>query len=137
MRIEYLERQANSQPLKIDGAWELANLVYEFKGAEAAIPKFREVLALDPKHSDANYMMGSIILEQGDAQGIQHIETAIEQNYEKGVLGYELIRAFMRQKGHVEMADCYRERGDIHYQLLLLAQEERSLIRTQDQFLAG
>jgi hypothetical protein len=42
----------------------------------------------------------------------------------------------MRRKGNSEMADFYRERGDIHYQLLLLAQEERLLINAKNKFVS-
>jgi hypothetical protein len=42
----------------------------------------------------------------------------------------------MRQQGNFEVADCYRERGNRHYPILLLAQEERSAIRAKDEFIS-
>lgn len=136
MRMEHLERQAKNQPLEINKAWELANLIREFKGDEAAISKFKAVLDIDPMHSNSNYAIGSILLEQGNSQGISYIETAIERDYNKVVLGCELVRTFMRQQGNFEVADCYRERGNRHYPILLLAQEERSVIRAKDEFIS-
>ncbi len=135
MRIEYLENQAKSQPLKIDKAWELASLTLNFKGDTAAIPKFKAFLDVDPKHADANYAIANILLEKGDDQGVQYMEMAMEQDYGKVVSGCELVRAFMRQKGDFERADYYRERGNSHYQLLLLAQEERTCIDAKDKFI--
>ena len=87
-------------------------------------------------HSDSNYANGSILWDQGNSQGISYIETAIERDYNKVVLGCELVRTFMRQQGNFEVADSYRERGNRHYPILLLAQEERSVIRAKDEFIS-
>ncbi|WP_190401243.1 M48 family metalloprotease [Pseudanabaena sp. FACHB-1998] len=135
MRIEHLERQTKNASLTIDKALELASLILDFKGKEEAISKFRVVLDIDPKNSEANYAIGNIFLEQGDEQGVSHMEIAMEEDYTKVVSGCEILRSFMRQTRNFKAADFYRDRGNRHYQLLLLDQEERSIIKAQDNFI--
>ncbi|WP_242045103.1 M48 family metallopeptidase [Anabaena catenula] len=134
MSLKHLENQSHNQKLEISKQWNLACLTKNFVGDKAAIPQLQGVLEIDPKHSDANYMLGNIFLELGDVQGIDYIETAFKYDYRKIASGCELIRVFMRQQGNFELADQYRERGDHNYRLSLLAEEERLIIDAKDTF---
>jgi hypothetical protein len=134
LNLKHLETQNQSQNLEITKQWYLACLTQDFLGDIAAIPKFKNILETDPNHADANYKLGNILLDLGDDQGIEYLETAFKYDYSKIAFGCELIRAFLRQQGNFELADKYRERGDYHYKLFLLAEEERSIFSAKDTF---
>lgn len=106
----------------------------EFKSKEAAIPLLRGILTRQANHILANYLLGQVLLGQNDSAGIEYIEKAITQNSDIVLDGYNLIYLFLKQQGKITAARSYEERTQQHYQLLLMAQQERSEVRAIDQF---
>jgi len=132
--LQALEEKAQKQPLTDEEAWNRASWTLEFKGEETGIPLLREILTANPEHAAANYTLGQILLQKEDAKGIEHIEKAIAKDPEGVIPGCELIYFFLKQQGQLEQAKLYQERGQQHYELLAMAQQERSFATVGDEF---
>jgi len=132
--LSKLNAKAEKQQLTLEEASTRAFLTFEFQGEEVAIPLLREVINLDNHHASANYLLGQILLRQKDASGIEYIERAIAQDTEIVLEGYQIIFSFFKQQGQLEQANLYEERAEKYYDLLLRGKQERSSLKTTDQF---
>ncbi|MBD2042757.1 M48 family metallopeptidase [Microcoleus sp. FACHB-672] len=134
-QLKILEKKAKTQQLTPEDAWDHAAWTAEFKGNEAAIPLLREILTTAPAHPSTHFLLGQILLEKNELSGIGHIEKAMEKDPEKVLPGCELIYAFFKEQGQIEKAKAYQARAQQHYELLLIAQQERSFVQESDTFL--
>lgn len=133
-KLQILQQKVQQRPLTLQEAWERASYTWELQNDDAALPRFQEVLALAPHHAEANYAIGQILLNKGDASGIPCIETAIDQRIDWFMEGCQLLQQFLLQRGEIQAAEKYRERADQHHQRLLKAEEERSQVSHRDEF---
>ena len=134
-KLQALEEKAQKQPLSIDEAWEIAAWTLEIKGDEPAIPLLQELLKMAPDRSVANYTLGQILLQKNDAAGIEYIEAAMKKDPDYVMDGCNSIYSFLVQQDKLPEAKVYQKRADEHYNLLLMAQKERSNITTKDKFI--
>lgn len=132
--LQILDEKAQTQALTVEEAWNRAQWTAEFKGNEAAIPLFKEILTTHPEHGPANYALGQVLLQQMDASGIEYIEKAMTKVPDNVISGCELIYSFLKQQGRIEELKVYQKRAEQHYNLLMKAQQERSFVRASDQF---
>jgi Zn-dependent protease with chaperone function len=129
-----IEQKVATTNLTIEETWNCANWTRELNGIEAAIPLLYNVLKLQSDHVSANYLLGEALLYQGDAAGIQYLETAMNKDFQIVVEGCQMIYNFLQQQGQETEAQKYYQRADNHYQLLLEAEQERSGVWQNDQF---
>lgn len=132
--LKSLNEQAEKHQLTLEEAEQRALLKLEFEGEDVAIPLFREILNREPHHISANYLLGQILLNQNDTSGIEHIEKAIAQDLNIVIKGYQIIYSFLKQQGNLDKAQYYEERANQHYNLILLAKQERSILEAKDEF---
>ncbi|MCC5637103.1 M48 family metalloprotease [Nostoc sp. CHAB 5844] len=132
--LKDLNAKAERQKLSLEEASTRAFLTFELEGEEAVVPLLKEVINIDSQHASANYLLGQILLRRQDANGIEHIERAIAQDIDIVIEGYQIIYTFLKQQGKSDKAKSYQERAEQHYDLLLRGQEERSSLRTTDEF---
>lgn len=133
-KLEELDEKARKEKLTPEETLQRANWTADFKGYDAAIPLYREIIAARPASAEANYALGEILLEKGDPTGISHIETAMEEEPDSVLSGCQLAYSFLRQKGKLEEAEQYRDRAERHYELLQRAYYERGLVQPTDRF---
>ncbi len=133
-QLQSLEEKAEKQSLTEEEAWNRACWTLELKGDEVAIPLFREILKEQPDHAAANYNLGQMLLQKNDESGIDYIEKAMKKDPGSVVQGCDLIYYFLMQQEKVEEAKVYQKRADEHYNLLMLAKQERSTVTASDEF---
>jgi Zn-dependent protease with chaperone function len=132
--LQALEEKAQHQPLTIEEAWNRACWTEEFKGQEAAIALFQDLLKTQPNHAAANYALGQILLQQQNSQGISFLEKGMKLDPDYVLSGCELIYYFLKQQGEIEKANTYQQRAEKHYELVLQAKQERSIVSDKDKF---
>lgn len=128
------EEKAQAAELTAEERWERAHYAAGKDGLVAAMPLLREVLALNPEHAAANYMLGEALLNQCEEAGIKHIEAAMEKDPHAIPAGCEAIIAFLTKHERVEEAEKYRECIIGYYDELAWAQRERETILKSDAF---
>ncbi|MEH1818567.1 MAG: M48 family metalloprotease [Nostoc sp.] len=132
--LKDLNHKSQKQQLTLEEASQRAFLTFEFEGEEAAIPLLKEIIHRETHHVSANYLLGQILLNNQDATGIEYIEKAIDQDSSIVIEGCQIISSFLQQQGKINEVKSYQERAENHGELIFKAQQERSIVRENDNF---
>ncbi|HEV2150441.1 MAG TPA: M48 family metalloprotease [Longimicrobiaceae bacterium] len=136
-RLAELERQAAAGPLSPEEARERAWAVANLRGGDEAVPLFQEIARAAPEDGPARYMLGQLLLERGDPDGLDHLEAAMATDPGLVQPACGSAHAFLLRAGRTEEAERYWRRLQEHQDLVAGAQEERSVaaLRPKDVFL--
>ena len=121
-----LGTKAERGPLDADECWRQAILTEEIEDTAAAVPLYRSLLQTDPKHAGANFAVGRIMLEEGDARGLDLLETAMELDVDAIIPACELAYYYLTEADRKAEAQSYRERAQQQYELQQLALAEQA-----------
>jgi hypothetical protein len=108
--------QAKERALSRDEQWERVALLAEVQDQKAAIPSLRTILQEHPDDARAHFAMGAILLEQQDAEGIKHLEQAMELKPLTIGNASTLLSGFYFQRGDKELAEQFRRRAAEYYE---------------------
>lgn len=76
IRLKELEMYGKEN-LDIDGLYRYAYYTHRIKGAEEAIPIYREILYLNEKHIKANYGLGKALMSKNNNEDLVYLERTI------------------------------------------------------------
>lgn len=128
-----IETKVQTGVLTSDEILDRAFLTKILKGLESAVELFQEALKHFPDHPEANYQYGVALLEQGNAEGVRHLEKAMNQDIDAVMPGCRRIFEFYQDQNQPEEAERYRGRAQQHYEEMQLAQEERQSFTLSDE----
>jgi Zn-dependent protease with chaperone function len=112
VRLTQLDEKHQEGRLTLPERWEHAQCVAEVKDSAAAVPLLRELIDQSPDHAGAHFALGTILLEQRDAAGIELLEKASQlDNSTKGP-AYEWIANYLLNQGQREESEQYRARAE-------------------------
>ena len=131
--LEQLEEQAAGEQLPIEDARTLAALTAEFRDPDAALERYRAVLALDPNDAPANFGIGQILVDRGDDAGLAHLDRAMDADQEAVVPACELAIAYLEARGRSDEANRYRARGEHQLDVYEAASAEREEVGVEDE----
>lgn len=136
-RLTALEEQAMAESLPLEEAKERAWAVADLRGGEEALPLFREIANTTPEDAPTRYMLGQLLLERGDDEGLQHLEAAMAADLGLVQPACNSAHAFLMRAGRSGEAEQFWRRLQEHGDLIASAQEERSAaaVRPGDVFL--
>ena len=129
-----LEAKAQSYPLSVEEIWKRADLTWQLRNPESAIPLLRAVLAQSPQHPMANNHLGQILLDRNDSSGVRHLEIAMDRDPALVIPACQRLYAFFRQQENRSLAEKYQQRWRQHEKLWKLARKERTQLTEQDHF---
>ncbi len=132
------ELAASTSPDSPPGAkelWQKALKLVNLHGDEAALPVLQEVLALEPQHAGATFILGRVRLKADDAQGVDLIEAALRADPLLTEDGCGLMYAHFNRTGQRERLRPLEHRVDQFREATALAQQERNQITVKDTFL--
>jgi Zn-dependent protease with chaperone function len=130
--LQAIEEKAKSEILNLTDAWNRAFWTSEIMGDRAALPLAQNVIAMQSDHAGANYLLGKVLLEDADPDGIKHLEIAMEGDADAYIPSCELIYGFLKQQGKNDEAQKYQQKVESHYQKVYLAQQERATVSCFD-----
>jgi hypothetical protein len=113
----------------------MAELTERLHGLAAAVPLYREVLALDPAHAGAHFAVGRTLLEANEAEGLGHLDRAMAGSCDLIIPACITAAAYLRAAGRDIEARRYDERARERQALLAAAQAERSVLRASDDLI--
>lgn len=123
-RLAELEERRES--LTSDEAKERAFAVVNLHGAEAALPLFRELAEAEPGDAQIRFMLGQLLLDCDDEEGLRQLETAMAADVGLVHAGCVASHAFLHRAGRVEEAEAYWRRMQENADRMSAAQQERS-----------
>ena len=128
--LEQLEARGD---LSLEDARTLAALSADFRDEETAFQRFRAVLERDPNDAQANFAVGTILLDRGDDAGLAHLDKAMEADHEAVLAACEAAIGYLEARGRGDEADRYRQRGERQLQVYEEASAEREEIGVDDE----
>ena len=134
-QLAALEKPADAPPT-VAQTWEKARKLAELRGDTAAVPALEQVLALEPKHAGANFVLGRHYLHTDDPRGVDFIETAIRSDPALAKNGFQLLHAHFNRTGQREKLRPLENRFDEFQKLNVHAQKERAQLSAKDTFIA-
>jgi Zn-dependent protease with chaperone function len=114
--------------------WKLAAWTEEFAPETDALPLYRAYAGHAPEDRDADFVIGRILLERGDAQGLAYLERAMEE-FRHALPACELACDYFHRLGDGNQADLWRRRGERVMDVADRAQAEREAVSPNDTFL--
>jgi Zn-dependent protease with chaperone function len=128
-----LETARDTPPTTAE-AWQKASQIVELHGDAAAVTALQNVLALDPNHTGAHFILGRHFLQADDARGIEHMENAMSSDPLLTQTGCNLLYAHFNRTGQRDKLRPLEHRFDNFQKLNNLARQERAKITVSDIF---
>lgn len=129
------ELSVKETPLTPEELLEKAGLIAEKSGNNVeAIPVIQELLEIQPENPDANYILGGILLEQNDENGLEYLNKAMRLDSRLKLAASELAFNYLRLKGRHDEAKRYVENIENEQETLRKAEEERRYVLASDDF---
>ena len=110
--------------------------IIELSGDSAGITMLEQVLALEPKHAGANFILGRHFLQSDDPRGVEFVETAITSDPSLTQTGCNLLYTHFNRTGQRDKLRPLENRFDDFQKLNVLARQERARVSAADTFLA-
>jgi len=124
-----LDALAAARELDLEEARARASLTAELRGADEGLALFRELLERAPDDAQANFAVGTLLLDRDDDAGLAHLERAMEADPDAILPACEYAWGYLTRHGRHDEAARYRERGVGRAEALELAYEERTEVR--------
>ena len=125
--------EATGSPAEL---WNTAVATGNTRGWRAALPLAMRILDIEPEHADANLLVGQIMLEDGNAAGIEAIERAMTREPGMVPAGCTLAGRFLEARGERDAAAAYRKRCEEHQKQEQSRRREDGQVLPSDEFLA-
>ncbi|HTR42310.1 MAG TPA: M48 family metalloprotease [Pseudomonadales bacterium] len=132
--LEGLEKTEDAQP-PVAQIWERVLKTIELRGDSAAVTMLEQIVALEPKHAGANFILGRHYLETDDSRGVNFIEIAIASDPAIAQRGCHLLHNYYNRTGQRDKLRPLENRFDEFEKLNRLAQQERARISVTDTFI--
>jgi Zn-dependent protease with chaperone function len=116
--------------------WEKAKKIVELHGDGAAVTALEQVIAHEPRHAAANFILGRHYLQTDDSRGVDFMETAMAADPALAQNGCHLLHAHFNRTGQRDKLRPLENRFDEFQKVNVLAQQERAAISAADTFIA-
>lgn len=129
-----LDEQAKTRPLTIEEQWTRARAIAESENDEAAVTALKDILSESPEHAGANYALGTILLDDGNAEGVAYLEKVVQPGTELGVEACHKISGFYLEQGERQKAEEFRKQAEQNYNALLYVRQQAFTFSAKDRF---
>lgn len=133
-KIDKLDEKAKNETLTFDEMYEKACLIAEKDGEKASLPLLQEIFQLNPEHTNVNFAIGTILLNDDDESGIGFIEQTMKLDRTARIAGSETIYYYLRSKGRDAEAKKYILNIEAEEEEVNLANQERQGVLPTDTF---
>jgi Zn-dependent protease with chaperone function len=134
-QLATLDQATETDQQSVDRLWDRVCTLINLEGARAAEPLLRQLLALRPGHSEANYVLGSHLLEQGAADGEQHLLAILESDDDHLIpQTCQVLAGHFQSQGRSDRLREIRQRLSRFEEESAAAQRERSMVTASDHF---
>ncbi len=119
----------------VDRLWDKAAALLDLEGPEAATPVLQHVLELRPDHALAHFHLGRLLLEDKSAQGVIHLERAMELDQQYFPKSCQLLHHHYRLTGQQLQMRQVESRMDRYEKSLQASHAERREVTAADSFI--
>ena len=115
--------------------WRKADALIHRDGDEAAASLLAQILALDPRHAMANFIMGRSLLAKDDGRGLEFIEQAVAVDELATESACELLHGYFARTGQRDQMRATEHRVDAFQARVELSNQERNDLNEKSVFL--
>ncbi|MEE8481616.1 MAG: M48 family metallopeptidase, partial [Desulfobacterales bacterium] len=133
-RLEELEEK-QQQDLSVEEVYDYALLTEEFRPDAEHITFYKAVLEYNAEHVGANYVIGRLMLVQGDDTGRAFIEKAMDLDNNAIAPGCELVYNYLIDRDRKQEAIPYEKRFYEGVEFEKRVQAERDNIHLNDNYI--
>lgn len=133
-RLAELDEQAKTRTLSVEEQWARIIALVETEDIAASVPAIRALLDETPDHASANFALGTFLLDQRDAEGIQYLEKAMPAGAELAGEACQRISGYYLEQGDNKKSEEFRERAEIYFDQARRLQEQVFNLSLNDQF---
>jgi tetratricopeptide (TPR) repeat protein len=133
-KLAELQSKLTVEQPAFDDSWNYALILEDIEGSRAALPAFRNSLALQPDNPEALFAVGRILIDDWQEEGVQLLESAAERNADLIFPATDMLYGYFMATGRHRRAEDYYERAIIQNERLQKAQAERSVVKHTDKF---
>ena len=126
-KLAKLEEDAKERQLTLEEQWQRVTLISQVHDDNATIPLLQTILNQDPNHAGAHFALGAILLEQHNAEGVEHLEKAMALRPATIGDANARLAGFYFEQGDRELAETFRKRAVEHQE-----KEEKLREKAQD-----
>ena len=123
-QLAKLEAEAERRPLTVEEQWQRVALLSQVQDDTATVPLLQAILRDHPDHVGAHFALGAILLDQQNAEGVDHLEKAMQLNPATTGEASTRLAGFYFEQGNKELAETFRKRAAEH-------QEKEERLREQ------
>lgn len=131
---ELEEKSAQEGKLNDDDLVTLAALKARVESFAAAAPLFSQALEQAPDHPLLQYSYGQWLMEEENAEGVKHLERAMELDGSIAIDCCTAIYSFLQERGQDEEADRFLDKAKDCFERWALSQQERSNVFEADTY---
>lgn len=129
-----LEQPGDAPPTAAQ-LWEKAAKIIQLHTDKEALPVLEQLLALEPAHPAANFVLGRHRLENDDPSGVALVESAMDADVELTKDGCNLLFAYHNRNGQQDKIKPLQQRMDRLQATIAKAQQERGNITATNTFI--
>jgi hypothetical protein len=130
-------REKTASELDDDALFDYAQLVEEFDDAERAFGLYEMLAERESKHAGGRYASARLLLDRGDASGIERLEAIMAEHPEAICSACDLIVGYLRVQGREAETQPYIERYWQRAEIEQRARAEREMLRADDAWLTA
>lgn len=134
-RLSSIEQTSASAP-DVDRLWDKAIALVDLEGGKAATPLLHQIIAMRPDHAPAQFHLGRLLVQENRAEGVTHLERAMELDEKCMPQAYALLHEHYRHSGQAAQLHELDLRMDRHEKALAASQAERREVKSRDTFIA-
>jgi hypothetical protein len=123
-RLAELDAQAQARALTIEEQWERVTILGHVEDRVSTIPSIQAILNEHPDHAGAHFALGAILLEQQNAEGVNHLEKAMELDPAMTGEASMLLSGFYFEQGNKELGEDFFKRAAEHFEKERKQQEQ-------------
>jgi len=134
-RLARLDQSVPTPDTDVDALWDKARVVIELQREKEAEPLLRQILTLNPRHCAANFLLGRLLLDNSNPDGVGHLEAVMTEDDESVPAASKILHAHYWRTGQTERLSELNVRLDRYEKNLAASHKERSSVQAGDTFI--
>jgi hypothetical protein len=135
VRLGGIEEVTSKKAADADALWDKAQVVSQLEGDPAATALLQQILAVNPRHVPANFALGRILLQSGDAKGESLLETAMSEDEQLLPKAVPFLHSYFQRRGSADRIRDLYARLDQFEKSVQASHTERQNVSAADEFL--
>ncbi|QUY44611.1 M48 family metallopeptidase [Acaryochloris marina] len=120
--------------LTLEEQMKRASTTWQLQDRQQALSMFQSIIVENPHQANARYWVGYLLTEEGQADGVTHLEYAMDHDPSLVTSACRQLYGYYHQRQQPDLAEPYKRRWQQHQKAWKMALTERSQFAQNTQF---